>query len=1243
MLKTLGNGRALLALLTTAGIAAACGDGPTCPSEIVVVFQNPVAGGNLSGADDSDTGQAGIQRDVTVRSNLGKGDDFVLTVTNSENAVEQIAATSNGDGDVTFKDVTFPSGAVTLAVTGTSDDGCGSGSDEAAVNVVTDAACNLVIVEGPIDNEFFAPIPVLNSGNDSDAALPNFQANLDIATGAGFDVEVFVLDVASGSEASLGTTTAGADGEVSFEATLAQGVQAIRATCVSGSVNEASATNTVRVDTVVPTCELTSPVDGVTVTPDDDTDGDISNGIQMTWNGTVDDGDENDTEGEDASFFRDALEFDAIPVNEEGESASELAEFTSPGAFAVSFVTQDHAGNACNTGFNVPVILDGCAISVDGPAAVVTSDSDGNAANGMQTNFTVTVDTACEGETVFVDCGEGETSALVPAGGLTTVSDVTLDTDSSSAGQATCTARVVNSDNFQTSDGRDVTWDTEPPGVSLSLVSPNDLDCGETVARNLTNDADSDLSNGFQIRVAVIAPFAATRDVDVINSAGTATVAAPDFGAALNIELLPGENNVVARASDDFGNEASSGGCAIRVEDIEVDFEDPIDDGFLGIAEGTVNGAGNLETTVCVTVSEAAVTVAVTLDGGAALPTTFAGGEFCTDAPVEFTAGTHTLEALAESTLDTRSGSTSLSVTVDLTAPDAPTGLVAIASNHRSIDFSWDAVAGATYEVRIATSAFSTDPAVFVTQGAIWPGAIVNESTTITPLDAGETYHLGVMAVDSVGNRSNPTSLGPVIPDFDGTGAVVAGGSIDGDRFGMRLESGDFNGDGFDDVAVASPLSNGFQGRVFIYYGSADGVATPGLTDVTPDVVLEGTAVEIFGFSMARLDWDGNGDGLAVAAPLTNTIYVFHNGTLSVPGVIPATSRDLEITIAGTGGDWFTGSGIGAMLASGQLDANGTPDDLIIGFPTGGSGGGKSATNPGGDGGIAIIYGGNMDVGDTITLSNDASSASMLGLAGLIFENPQDTVNGSQFGERLAYLGDTRAGNGVGDIAVTYQSDVVTDASDNVIYVIRGRTLLVPGMNFTDFVPGTDLEIVNSTTDETPEFGISMGSIADQDGDGFRDIVIGGNTEGATQGRVWIISGTTTGSVDVTDPASFLTRFSANSSGGPRIGTGIANNATAINPDINGDAIEDLVISASGGMHIWYGGSIPTGDVGTDTRDHLVTRPTGFTNSHALFSPATIPAIWAGDVNGDGLPDLVWADWLAGTPATGLFEVLFDE
>ncbi len=1241
MLKSLPTKRALLALLTTAGIATACGDGPTCPSEIVVVFQSPVADGNLSNANDSDATKAGIQSDVIVRSNLTSGDDFVLTVTTADNAVEQIEATSNADGDVTFEGVTFPAGAITLSVTGTSDDGCGSGSDELSVTVITEAACDLSIAEGPIDVEYFAPIPVLNSTNDSDNGLPNFQANIVVASGAGFDVEVFVLDVASGTEASLGTMPATA-GSASFSATLAQGVQAIRATCSSGGVNEASATNTVRVDTVVPTCELTTPATGVTVTPDDDTDGDIGNGIQMTWTGTVDDGTEDDTEGEDASFFRDSLEFDALPIDASGASASELAEFTSPGTFAVSFATQDHAGNPCTAGFDVPVILDGCAISIDAPVATVTADSDGNAGNGMQANFTVTVDTECVGDTVFVDCGQGESSSVAPVGGVTTISNVTLDASATSEGDADCVARVINSDNFQTSDTRNVVWDTEAPSVSLSLLVPSSLDCGETLARTIANDADGNLANGFQITVAVVSPFAATRDVDVTNSAGVTTTPAPDAFTQFDVELLPGVNDVVARVSDMFGNVATTGGCEIRLEDIDVDFLAPVEDGLLGIDEGTIN-AGNLETTVCVSASEPTVTVVITLDGATDYVTSMVGADFCTDTVVALSEGMHTLDAVATSTLSTRQGSASVSVQVDLSPPTDPTGLVAVAANHQAIDFSWTDVAGSNYVVRYGTVPFSTDPDTFETQGTVWGGAIVAGATRVAPLDAGTAYHLGVMAVDAVGNRSNAASIGPVIPDFDGTGASAAPGSAADDRFGMRLVSGDFNGDNYDDVAVASPLANGFQGRVFIYYGSEGGVATPMGTDVTPDVTIEGTAV--LGWSMARIDWDGNGDGLAIAEPFANSVHIFYNGTLSVPGVVPVANRDLQITLAGTAQDWFTGSSFGASMASGQLDNAGTPEDLIIGAPTGGSGGGKSGSNPGGDGGVVIIYGGTMTPGDTITLSNNASSADMLGLAGHIFENPQDAVNGSQFSERMDYLGDTRAGNGVGDIAITYQSNIVPDASDNVIYVLRGRTLLVPGMSFTDFVPGTDLMIVNPTPDTTPEFGISMGSIADQNGDGFRDIVIGANNDNegvgvGDQGRVWIISGSRTGTVDVSVPADYLTKIVGVVAPGTRIGMGIANNALAANPDVNGDGVEDLVIAGSLNMHIWYGGSIPTGDTTTLTRDHAIFRPAGFTGSHSANSPATISAIWAGDVNNDGLPDLAWADWLAGT---GLFEVLFDE
>ncbi|MBL4637690.1 MAG: hypothetical protein JKY56_27795, partial [Kofleriaceae bacterium] len=344
-------------------LLSGCGDGPICPSELVVVIQTPADGNDISGADDNNLVDAGTQVDVVVRSNFHSGDPFVLTVTDENNAVSQFDAVSDGSGNVTFTNVTLPSGAVTLSATGSSD--CGTGSDVSEVAVRTEADCVLTILEMPIDNDFYAPIPVLNSSNDSDGAVPNFQTNLQIQTTPGFTVEAFVLDTGANSEAPVGTATADENGVATFTATLAQGRQAIRATCTSGGINEASATNTVHVDTIVPACTLTEPQMGVTITPDDDTAGDIADGIQMVWTATIDDAGEGDTEGESVSFFRDALEFAGTAVNAAGGTSTDgVAEFTAPGSFAVSMVTQDHAANSCTAGHDVAVITDGCAIAI---------------------------------------------------------------------------------------------------------------------------------------------------------------------------------------------------------------------------------------------------------------------------------------------------------------------------------------------------------------------------------------------------------------------------------------------------------------------------------------------------------------------------------------------------------------------------------------------------------------------------------------------------------------------------------------------------------------------------------------------------------------------------------------------------------------------------------------------------------------------------------------------------------------
>jgi hypothetical protein len=196
-----------------------------------LVISSPADGATVAASADLDASAAGLQTNIEVRSNFGSGVELILSVTDdTSGAVEQHTATVDGDGEATFASVTLPAGPVTLTADGASK--CGTATDSTSITVITDGACALTIDEGPIANDFYAPIPVLNSTNDSDPSLPNFQANVTVASAPGFSVEFLVLDVEAGSEASIGTMTADASGEAKFQTTLAQGRQVLRATCL---------------------------------------------------------------------------------------------------------------------------------------------------------------------------------------------------------------------------------------------------------------------------------------------------------------------------------------------------------------------------------------------------------------------------------------------------------------------------------------------------------------------------------------------------------------------------------------------------------------------------------------------------------------------------------------------------------------------------------------------------------------------------------------------------------------------------------------------------------------------------------------------------------------------------------------------------------------------------------------------------------------------------------------------------
>jgi hypothetical protein len=140
-----------------------------------------------------------------------------------------------------------------------------------------------------------------------------------------------------------------------------------------------------------------------------------------------------------------------------------------------------------------------------------------------------------------------------------------------------------------------------------------------------------------------------------------------------------------------------------------------------------------------------------------------------------------------------------------------------------------------------------------------------------------------------------------------GTGAQAffqVGGVVeDGDQFGSALAAGDFNHDGFDDLAVGAPFEDvggaSNAGAVSVLYGSGSGLTTSGgrlFTQVAGTV----EAGDLFGFALAAGDFNNNGFAdLAAGAPWERVGSLGQAGAVSV---IPGSASGLTAT----GGQLFT-------------------------------------------------------------------------------------------------------------------------------------------------------------------------------------------------------------------------------------------------------------------------------------------------------------------------------------------------
>lgn len=133
--------------------------------------------------------------------------------------------------------------------------------------------------------------------------------------------------------------------------------------------------------------------------------------------------------------------------------------------------------------------------------------------------------------------------------------------------------------------------------------------------------------------------------------------------------------------------------------------------------------------------------------------------------------------------------------------------------------------------------------------------------------DPAEWGHGSVVVIPGTRNGLDLASFEPFEPGVSGVPPVPG-------RFGAALAVGDFDDDGYDDLAIGAPNADFYgadAGAVAVLFGGANGLGSSGSEQWGQDTVgIQGTAEasDHFGASLAAGDYDGDGDDdLVVGVP----------------------------------------------------------------------------------------------------------------------------------------------------------------------------------------------------------------------------------------------------------------------------------------------------------------------------------------------------------------------------------------